>query len=96
MMDTLAVNEIKRHTFLPKGEEDCPEMTEAQCKIMSLVLSHKGVRGNSRASFYYQGMEEERVNALQSLMETMGMTLRQAMEALKIPVSEYDKYEAVL
>ena len=29
-------------------------------------------------------------------LETMGMTLRQAMEALKIPVSEYDKYEAVL
>ena len=76
--------------------EDCPEISDEQVKIMSLVLSRPGVRGNSRASFYYQGMEEARVSAIRSLMDSMSMTLRQAMDALKIPSNEYDKYAAVI
>ncbi len=95
-MNNLAAHDSQRHAFLTASEEDCPEMTEEQGKIMSLVLSHKGVRGNSRISFYYQGMEEERVRALRSLIDTMGLTLRQAMKALKISFSEYDKYKIVV
>ena len=77
-------------------DEDCPELTERQLKILSLVLSHKGVRGNARVSFYYQGMEEERLASLQNLMDTMNMTLAEAMEALRIPSSEYEKYARVM
>ena len=65
-------------------------------QIMSLVHSHKGVRSNTPASFYYQGKEEERLSALRNLMDTMSITLHQAMEALKIPESEYDKYASVM
>ena len=76
-------------------DEDCPELTDEQLKIMSLVLSHKGVRGNSRVSFYYQGLEEARVSSLRNLMDTMNLTLPQAMKALKIPPAEYGKYTAI-
>ena len=76
--------------------DDCPEISDEQMKIMSLVLSRPGVRGNSRASFYYQGMEEERVKSIRSLMDTMRLNLRKAMNALKIPSSEYEKYAAVV
>ena len=41
-------------------------------------------------------MEEERVRVLRSLIDTMGLTLRQAMKALKISFSEYDKYKIVV
>ena len=76
-------------------DEDCPELTDEQLKIMSLVLSHKGVRGNAKVSFYYQGMEETRVASLRNLMDTMKLTLPQAMQALKIPPAEYGKYTAI-
>ena len=69
--------------------------TDEQLKIMSLILSHKGVRRNSRVSLYYQGMEEARVSSLRNLMDTMNLTLPQAMEALKIPPEEYEKYTEI-
>ena len=56
-------------------DDDCPEMTDEQLKIMRLVLSHRGVRGNSNVSLYYQGMEDERVHSLKSVMSNMNMTL---------------------
>ena len=87
-----SLDEMKQNEEL----DDCPEISDEQVKIMSLVLSRPGVRGNSRASFYYQGMEEARVSAIRNLMGGMSMTLRQAMEALKIPSDEYDKYAAVI
>ena len=39
-------------------DEDSPELTDEQLKIMSLVLSHKGTRGGSRKALYIQGREE--------------------------------------
>ncbi|MBQ9365960.1 MAG: hypothetical protein IJT82_09300 [Schwartzia sp.] len=72
------------------------ENQPGKAQIMSLVCSHKGVKNNTPASFYYQGKEEERLSALRNLMDTMSISLRQAMEALKIPSSEYEKYAAVM
>ena len=39
-----------------------------------------------------QGHEEERLNSIRSLMEILNLTLDQAMQALKIPGSEREKY----
>ena len=78
-----------------KLDEDCTEITDEQVKIMRLVFSH-GVRGNQKASLYYQGMEETRVNSLKSIMNNMNMTLNQAMKALDIPTDEYNKYASVI
>ncbi len=77
-------------------DEDCPEMTDEQLKILSLVLSHPGTRGGGRRATYFQGMETERVSSLRNLMDTMHLTLRQAMAALKLPETEYEKYAAVI
>ena len=77
-------------------DDDSPELTDEQLNIMSLVLSHKGTRGGSRKALYIQGREEERLSALRNLMESMSFTLQQAMDALKIPSSEYKKYAAVI
>lgn len=77
-------------------DDDCPNMTDEQLKVMSLVLSHKGTRGGSRKAFFYQGLEQERLNSIRNLMDSMNLSLRQALEALKIPPSEHKKYQAVL
>ena len=77
-------------------DNDCPEVSDEQFNIMRLVLSHKGVRGNSKVSLYYQGMEETRLNSLKSIMNNMNMTLVQAMKVLDIPNEEYKKYASVI
>ena len=77
-------------------DNDGPELTDEQLKIMNLVLSHKGTRGGSRKALYIQGREEERVSALRNLMDSMRLTLPQTMDALKIPSSEYEKYASVI
>ena len=77
-------------------DDDCPELTEEQLTVMSLMLTHKGVRGNSRVSLYYQGKEEERLHSLRNIMDTLNLSPQQAMDALKIPPAEHEKYAAVL
>ena len=41
-----------------------------------------------------EGQDLERLNSIRNLMETMNLSAQQAMEALKIPVQERDKYTA--
>ena len=43
-----------------------------------------------------EGKAEERFAAIKNIMETMNLTARQAMQALKIPANEYDKYLVML
>ena len=71
-------------------DDDCPAMTDEQYKIMSLVLTHKGVRGGSQKTFYYQGKEEERLHSLRNIMDTLNLSPQQAIEALKIPPAEHE------
>jgi len=79
-------------------DDDMPEITDYQWKIMDLVYAHEGVRGNNNSDrrIYLQGMEEERVRTIKSIMQTMGLTPVQAMTALKIPANEHAKYQAAI
>ena len=43
-----------------------------------------------------KGAMDERVNNIHSLMETLKLTAEQAMDALKIPVSDQPKYMSML
>ena len=43
-----------------------------------------------------EGREEEKVNNIKNLMETLKFTAHQAMDALRIPESEQPKYLAML
>ena len=39
-----------------------------------------------------EGREDERVNNIRSLMDSLKITARQAMDALRIPADEQDRY----
>ncbi len=77
-------------------DDDAPELTDDELKIMRLVYSHEGVRGRRTKAVYLQGMEEERVRTIKSIMQTMSLTPDQAMTALKIPENEHAKYQAAI
>ena len=53
-------------------------------------------REEGRAEGRAEGVESERVNNIRSMMETLTMTAKQAMDVLKIPVSEQPKYLSML
>jgi flagellar biosynthesis/type III secretory pathway protein FliH len=43
-----------------------------------------------------EGRKQERLSAIKSLMDTMKLTAQQAMDALKIPLSEQKNYQGML
>ena len=43
-----------------------------------------------------EGAFQATISSIRNLMETMNWTAQQAMQALKIPASEYDKYLAMI
>ena len=53
-------------------------------------------RVEGRAEGRVEGIEQERIKNIQNLMESMKLTAQQAMDALMIPVSEQQKYTAIL
>ena len=77
-------------------DDDAPELTDYQLKIMDLVYSHEGVRGRRIKAVYLQGMEEERVRTIKSIMQSLNMSPVEAMTALKIPTNEHAKYQAAI
>ena len=56
----------------------------------------KGVENRGIRKGIAQGHEEERLNSIKSLMETLNLTIDQAMQALKTPSSEREKYAQML
>ena len=62
---------------------------------LSKGVENRGIRKGIRIGMdqgITKGHEEERLNSIRSLMETLNLTLDQAMQALKIPGSEREKY----
>ena len=53
-------------------------------------------RAEGEAKGRAEGRAEERIDAIKSLMGTMKWTAQQAMQALNIPASEYEKYLALI
>ena len=43
-----------------------------------------------------EGQEQERISSIRSLMETVGWTAQQAMDALKIPATEQGRYAELI
>lgn len=52
--------------------------------------------GGYADAVFQDGFEEGRTLSLNNLMETTGMSLEKAMEALKIPLAEKAHYEKLL
>ena len=56
----------------------------------------KGVREIGRAEGRAEGHAERALSDLRNLMETLGLTIEQAMAALKVPEGERQKYMDLL
>ncbi len=59
---------------------------------MTLMMELKQQRREGKR----EGAESKQVENIRSLMETMKWTAKQAMDALKIPVAEQEKYAALV
>ena len=67
-----------------------PEGVEFMCKAF------EETRNEGIAKGLAQGREEERVNSIKNLMDSMNLSAGQAMDALKVPLEEQPKYLAKL
>ena len=63
-----------------------PKGVELMCKAMEEL----------REQSYQRGIEQNRVESIKSIMETLKLTAEQAMAALKIPAADQSKYLAKL
>ena len=59
---------------------------EDMCSL-SQGVENRGIR---------KGREEEKLHSIRSLMEKLGFTMKQAMDALGVPESEQEKYAQLL
>ena len=65
---------------------------ETRVEYMTLMMELKQQRREGKR----EGAESKQVENIRSLMETMKWTAKQAMDALKIPVAEQEKYAALV
>ena len=73
------------------------QMTQAMEKEVSVMCNlSKGVMEKGIAKGRAEGRAEGILTSLKSLMDTMGLTMEQAMTALKIPELERQKYADLL
>ena len=63
-----------------------------------LALQEREEKGEERGfkRGHLQGKQEERLNSIRTIMETLNMTAEQAMNALKIPVKEQKDYFSLI
>ena len=66
------------------------EQEEVMKAYRDEIETEAEARGEAR------GAEKEKVSIIQNLMETMKFTIEQAMEAMKIPTSDYEKYKSLI
>ena len=68
--------------------EKIKQHEETRVEYMTLMMELKEQRR--------EGREEERLQSIRALMETVHWTAKQAMDALKIPAAEQEKYAALV
>jgi hypothetical protein len=90
MLDVLLSNETSEAEKRKILQDDYDiQMTQTMEREVSVMCNlSKGVREIGRA----EGHTERALSDLRSLMETLGLTIEQAMAALKIPEGERQKY----
>ena len=60
------------------------------CEIMQKLQDEAEARGEAR------GEARERLSAIRNVMETLNLTVEQAMESLKIPKDKWESYDSQL
>ena len=94
MLDVLLSNETSEAEKRKILQDDYDiQMTQTMEREVSVMCNlSKGVREIGRA----EGHAERALSDLRNLMETLGLTIEQAMAALKIPDAERQKYMDLL
>ena len=64
--------------------------------MVSLQWDEEAARKFYESEARAEGQEQERISSIRNLMETVGWTAQQAMEALKIPAAEQGRYAALI
>ena len=77
---------------------DDPFMSEALRELMKDEIEEREKKAALEAARQadQKARQENSIELIRNLMETMKMTAEQAMEALKVPVKDRKKYMAVL
>ena len=94
MLDVLLSNETSEAEKRKILQDDYDiQMTQTMEREVSVMCNlSKGVREKGRA----EGHAERALSDLRNLMETLGLTIEQAMAALKVPEGERQKYMDLL
>ena len=98
MLDVLLSNEISEAEKRRVLRDDYGiQMTRTMEQEVSVMCNlSKGVREKGIAEGLTKGHTERALSDLRSLMETLGLTIEQAMAALKVPENERQKYMDLL
>ena len=80
----------------PKNMSSLLDRIEERGRQKGLDEGHREGRQEGRQEGFREGADQKCLENIRSLMESMKLTAKQAMEALKIPESEQSKYIARL
>ena len=80
----------------PQNMSSLLERSEERGRQKGLGEGHREGRQEGRQEGFREGADQNRLENIRSLMESMKLTAKQAMDALKIPESEQPKYIARL
>ena len=82
--------------IFPLMEETTRYYKETQEGVEYMCKAFEEVRNEGYARGMQQGMQQNAINNIRTLMETMNWNPLQAMNALKIPEDEQQKYVQLL
>ena len=82
-------------TAMPDDYVIKPFLEVHRAEVKGMLLTEYN-EAETMELFKEDGRREERVAAIHNLMETLKLSAKQAMDALKIPVSEQSRYMSML
>ena len=94
-----AITQDDRFTEMAEMEGGKPEN---MCEVLDRAEARGEARGKAigeargKAIGEASGIEKTRIESIKNVMESLKMTAQQAMDVLKIPVAERDKYASKL
>ena len=98
LLDVLFRSEkgIEERKRILEEEFDIEMNEDMEMEVRHMCNLSKGVENRGIRKGIIQGREEEKLDSIRNVMETLGLTMEQAMQALKIPKSEQEKYAHLL
>ena len=77
-------------SFLKENKGEVDSMSSVIAEIFKEEIAEAAAKAAEKAEF--EGKEKNLIENIRSLMETVNFTAKQAMDALKIPADEQEKY----